>query len=295
MGQFISAKWQWRLILLGWLWSMAPSGVHASPTLEQIQATGLLKIAVREDAVPFGYQDLNQQWTGICIDFAELLKTEVVRQLNNPLILVKLYQSTLFNRFDLVADNGVALECGPNTIRTDLPERVTFSQPIFLTGTQFLVRADTAQRFNPQGSLEQVSIGVLRDTTTAQFIRQRYPQAQVQEFQGTTGRTRGVQSLQQEKIDAFASDGILLFGEALLLNLNLGQDYLIVPKIPLDCVRYGLILPSNDPAWATLVNQVLALPEAQVIYRKWVGSLLPVLQESNQTCRTASPSSTPGG
>ncbi|BFM40622.1 amino acid ABC transporter substrate-binding protein [Synechocystis sp. LKSZ1] len=294
MEQLISPKWQWLVILLGWLWSSCPSGAQASSTLEQIQATGLLKIAVREDAVPFGYQDLNQQWTGICIDFAELLKAEVVRQLNNPFILVKLYQSTLFNRFDLVTDNGVALECGPNTIRPDVPETVTFSRPIFLTGTQFLIRADSTKTFNPQGELDQVDIGVLRDTTTAQFLRQRYPQARLQEFQGITGRTRGVQALQQEKIDAFASDGILLFGEALLLNLNLGQDYLIVPKMPLDCIRYGLILPGNDPEWKALVNRVLALPEARAIYRKWVGSLLPVLQESNQACRTPSPSSTLG-
>jgi len=281
--------WRWQLILLSFLWSSAGLGAQASPTLVQIQRSGLLKIAVRADAVPFGYQDLNQQWTGICIDFAELLKTEVVRQLNNPFILVKLYQSTLFNRFDLVADNGVALECGPNTIRPDVPGGVTFSRPIFLTGTQFLIRAQTSKNFNPQGSLDQTTLGVLRDTTTAQFIRQRYPQAILQEFQGTTGRTRGIQSLQQEKIDAFASDGILLLGEALLLNLNLGQDYLIVPKLPLDCVGYGLILPGNDPAWEALVNQVLALPEAQLIYRRWMGSLLPLLNESHQACRPPSP------
>ena len=33
--------------------------------IQEIKKTGLLKIAVREDAVPFGYRDLNNNWTGI--------------------------------------------------------------------------------------------------------------------------------------------------------------------------------------------------------------------------------------
>jgi hypothetical protein len=100
--------------------------------LEEIKRTGLLRIAVREDAVPFGYRDLNENWTGICIDFLEILRNQVRRELDQPIILIKLFKSTLFNRFDLVNDKVVALECGPNTIRDNLSYNIDFSDPFFL-------------------------------------------------------------------------------------------------------------------------------------------------------------------
>ncbi|MFM7192984.1 MAG: amino acid ABC transporter substrate-binding protein, partial [Microcystaceae cyanobacterium] len=49
----------------------------APTVLETIRTTGLLKIAIREDAVPLGYRDLNNDWSGICLDFAAILKRQV--------------------------------------------------------------------------------------------------------------------------------------------------------------------------------------------------------------------------
>jgi len=43
--------------------------------------------------------------------------------------------STLQNRFDLLRDGTVQLECGPNRIRQGIAG-VTFSNPIYVTGTR---------------------------------------------------------------------------------------------------------------------------------------------------------------
>jgi polar amino acid transport system substrate-binding protein len=252
---------------------------------QEIQRTGLLKVAVREDAVPFGYRDLNNNWTGICLDFMALLKQEVIRKLDRPTILVKLFKSTLFNRFDLVDDGVVYLECGPNSIRANLDyKNVTFSEPFLLTGTQLLIREADKSRINPNSSLPGITIGVLRNTTNFQFIREKYPEATIQEFQGVTGRLRGVQALRQEKIDAFASDGILLLGEALLQNLALGTDYLMIPKIPLNCEAYGLILPNHDPEWKALVDETIKNYAARQLYQKWIGPVLPEIESAIKYC-----------
>ncbi|WLT37362.1 hypothetical protein NON20_15850 [Synechocystis sp. B12] len=42
----------------------------------------------------------------------------------------------------------------------------------------------------------------------------------------------GVEALMQGRIDAFAGDGILLFGEALVLDIPLGRSYRLYPPIP---------------------------------------------------------------
>ncbi|MEB3310102.1 MAG: amino acid ABC transporter substrate-binding protein [Snowella sp.] len=273
--------------------TLAPVQAQTTSVIEEIRRTGLLRVAVREDAVPFGYRDLNDNWTGICIDFIEILKNQVIQELNQPIILVKLFKSTLFNRFELVSDQVVYLECGPNTIRQDPPQEIAFSNPIFLTGTQFLIRADDRGRFRSNRSFKGLVIGGLRNTTNLRFVAEKYPQATIQEFQGTTGRLRGVQALQQGKIDAFASDGILLIGEALLQNLSLGREYLIYPKYPLDCEEYGLIIPQDDPQWQRLVNTAIANPATKEVYKKWIGPVFPAVEQTQNYCRQVDGSAVP--
>lgn len=262
-----------------------PVRAQETSVLEQIKRTGLLRIAVREDAVPFGYRDNDDNWTGVCIDFVEILRNQVRRELDQPIILVKLFKSTLFNRFELVKDKVVALECGPNTIRDNLSYKVDFSDPFFLTGTQFLIKAEDKNRIRLNTELNGITIGGLQDSTNLEFVATKYPLATIRKFQGVTGRQRGVQALRQGKIDAFVSDGILLIGEALLQNLPLGRDYLIVPEYPVECEQYGLILPSNDPQWRALVNKAIATKEAQDLYQRWIGPILPAIEQTRNYCR----------
>ena len=88
--------------------------------LTEIQKTKTLKIAMRRDAAPFGY--INTQaglWTGYCGDLANSLGQYLAQKLNIPagIEVVKL-PSDLDNRFELVRENTVHLECGPNTIQS---------------------------------------------------------------------------------------------------------------------------------------------------------------------------------
>lgn len=276
-----------RLIIGLLILSCLPYSVKAQEisVIEEIRRTGLLKIAVREDAVPFGYRDLNNNWTGICLDFVEILRNQVRQELDQPIILVKLFKSTLFNRFELVDSKVVFLECGPNTIRKDIAYKISFSDPIFLTGTQFLIKTEDKNKIRLNSDLKGITIGGLRDTTNLKFIIEKYPLATIREFQGVTGRLRGIQALQQGKIDAFVSDGILLIGEALLQNLSLGRDFSIFPEYPLECEEYGLILPSNDPQWQNLVNKAIANDDIQTLYQKWIGPVFPVIEQTRNYCR----------
>ncbi|ACK71410.1 extracellular solute-binding protein family 3 [Gloeothece citriformis PCC 7424] len=239
---------------------------------------------MREDAVPFGYEDLDNNLSGICLDVINLIKERVQEELNQEIILVKLFQSTLFNRFELIKDGVVYLECGPNTIRESPDLEVAFSAPFFVTGTQFIIPSGLENRFDADSSLADFTLGVLRNTTTQQLLASRYPQATIQEFQGITGRLRGIQAVQTGRIDAFASDGILLIGEATLQGLPIPEDYVLVPQPPLDCEYYGLILPKNDPQWRELVNSVIDNVKLKEILRKWVTVISPYLEETRNFC-----------
>jgi polar amino acid transport system substrate-binding protein len=248
----------------------------ASPTLagtvlDNIKQTGVLKVAIREDAPPFGYVDSNAKSRGYCLDFLALLRNKLNQVLGRDVIAIRLLKSNTNNRFELVGEGLVNIECGPNTIRQNISESVTFSPDFLTTGTQFLIKTSNANKINLESSLTNLRIGLIANTTTEEFITKHYPLAQQEKFQGVTARTRGVQALQQGKIDAFVSDGILLTGEAVRQNLSL-QEYSVIPEIPITRDRYGMIIPSNDPQWQNFVNNVIKSKESQRLLIKWFGT-----------------------
>lgn len=244
--------------------------VKAESILAEIQRTGILKVAVREDAAPFGYLDLNDDLKGYCLDFFALLRKQLVRNLNRPALSVKLFKSTADNRFSLVRSDIVYLECGPNTIDSENIEDTSFSTAFFVTGTQFLINNKNRDRFKLDQNLENVRLGVIKNTTTEKFITEMYPSAIIYRFSGVTARNRGVQAVSQGKIDAMISDGILLRAEAQRQELSASR-YPLIPNNPLTCDRYGMII-SKDAEWKDFVDSVIDSEESSVLYRAWFGN-----------------------
>ncbi len=243
--------------------------------LAQIQNNKTLKIAMRSDAAPFGYIEPQEGlWTGYCEDLTDSLGQYLAQKLNisSGIKVIKI-PSTPENRFELVKQGTVHLECGPNTIRTD-SEGFNFSDLFFASGTRFLVSNGNATKVNLENGLEGIQAGVIQDTTTAEFMQKTYPQAELVFFQGEKGRMQGVSAVTNGSIDAFASDGVLLSGEIDRQNLARG-NYQIIPKEPLTCDFYGLILPVGDRQWNNTVNAFLRTQRERTLFREWFGDYLP--------------------
>ena len=242
-----------------------------SRVLAEIENTQTLKIAMRSDAAPFGYIDDQQDiWTGYCEDFADSLGQHLADKLkiSAGIEVIKL-PSDLENRFELVQQNTVYLECGPNSIQKN-QEGVSFSNPFFASGTRFLVNNKNAAKIDPESSLAAVKTGVLQDTTTSEFVQKTYSGAEIVYFQGSKGRMEGVQAVANDNLDAFISDGVLLLGEIERQNLAL-ENYQLIPEEPLTCDFYGLILPQGDSQWRSTVNTFIRSEQVQKLQDKWLG------------------------
>lgn len=239
--------------------------------LSEIQRTGVLKVAIRRDAVPLGYVDDQGTWTGYCTDFANRFSQHLSQTLGfTQAIEVAELPSNLSNRFDLVREGTVHLECGPNSIRSDEPQ-IRFSKAFFVTGTQFL--ANPTSNFNPALPLQGQKVGVLENTTTASLVQRQYPQAEIVKFSGDRGRTLGVQAVINGEVDAFASDRILLEGELQQQEQTSGR-YTFSPDQPLSCDFYGLALPQADQSWSETVNEFIDSSTVKRIGARWFGDFL---------------------
>ncbi|MEO0405726.1 MAG: alpha/beta fold hydrolase [Cyanobacteria bacterium P01_A01_bin.135] len=240
--------------------------------LAEIERTGVLKVAFRKDAPPFGYINQDTAWDGYCGEMAIALGNYLTNALDSPtrVELVEL-TSTLQNRFDLVRDGSVHLECGPNTIRTDIAD-ITFSQSILTASTRFLISSSKADTVNPNLPLADTRLGVLQDTTAETLVRDRYPQATLIPFRGADGRQTAVQAVSSGQIDAFVGDGILSYAEL----IREGQDisnFTLVPERPLSCEFYGLILPDNDSTWKATVDTFLESDAENMVFDDWFGGV----------------------
>lgn len=235
------------------------------PVLEEIKRTGVLKVAVRSDAAPFGYLGDTGNWTGYCADFVKSFEQylEQKLRLSGGIQTVEL-PSSLENRYQLLQEDHVHLECGPNTIRSDI-EELTFSQPFFATGTQFLISNDKASQINGNSDLANLKIGVLKNTTTEQFVKEEFSDVEKLVFEGNEARSRAVKALKTNEIEALVSDSILAIAELERQGLA-ADDYTLLPKRPLTCDYYGMLLPNNDTQWRNLVNEFINGKRSEQIY-----------------------------
>ncbi|WP_233219910.1 alpha/beta fold hydrolase [Pleurocapsa sp. CCALA 161] len=235
--------------------------------LAQIRKTKTLKVAMRSDTAPFSYvDDRENEWTGYCGDLADSFGEYLEQRLNIAagIKVIKL-SSSLENRFELVRDNTVHLECGPNTITPDKQD-IVFSNPFLISGTRFLVAKNNAAKVDRE--LTGIRVGVLYGSTNADFLQENYPQAEAVYFRGKEGRVDAIEATVDGNIDAFISDGVLLQGEIEQQNLPL-KNYLLTPEQPLTCNFYGLILPEGQSKWKSLVNDFIAQKNRE-IQNRWL-------------------------
>ena len=252
------------------LFSLTSSSVRAESVLEEINRTGVLKVGIRDDVIPFGFRDINGKIGGICFDLVDLIRNELTNNIQRDIISTKLLISGLNNRFEIVDNKLVHLECGPNTIREIDNYQVTFSQPFFISGVRFIANEELAKKFvNSEG--KDLRIGLLRYTSTEKLVREKYPQAEFEYFQGERGSLRALQSLRRGQIDGFADDTILLIGESLRQKFPLGSrtGFVLTPTTSLSCELYGFILPVNNQDWVDLINSVIQSPQTQKVFQDW--------------------------
>lgn len=261
---------------------LLPLPGFGATVLEEIRRTGVLKVGIRQDAAPFGYVDEQGDWQGYCFDLANALQASLEEQMPGKEIQLEVVQSTLENRFEIVPDGTVHLECGPNTIRNDVPG-VTFSTAFFITGTHFLIKAENTEQFAFGSNLAGLRMGALTGTITENFISEKYPQAELVRFTGVTGRADGVGAVASNEIDGFFSDGILLIGEVVRQDLS-SDSYTLVPERPLTCDFYGLVLPAGDNQWRNTVNSFIDNQQAKEVWGNWFTALFPYVLLNLEHC-----------
>ena len=256
-----AAVWLVGVLLLG-----AAAPVMAETVLEKISRTRVLTAGTRLTSIPFAFINEKNEWIGFSIDLLEAIRARLERKLGKP---IKLERKEIdpVTRIPQVANRTIDVECGSTTYTRGRDETVDFSIPFFFTGTQLLVKKESGIKGVADVSGKRV--GATAGTTNEKALRASQPKADVVTFQD---HGSGFLALEQGRIVAFVSDGILLAG--LAAKARNPKDYAVVGDF-LSKDPYSCMVPENDSKWRDFVNHTLMelIDSGKFfeLYDKWFG------------------------
>ena len=247
--------------LLGPLAGMA----RAESVLQKISRTGTLTAGTPRSSFPFAYINEKKERVGFSVD----LVTEIHRRLEGELgkkIHLELKEVTPTTRIPMVINRTIDIECGSSTYTRSRDKTVDFSINFFYAGSRLLVKKESF--ISSLADLEGKRVGATRGTTNAKIIQTKQPRATLVLFES---HDQGFRALQQGKIDAYSTDGILLVGlAAKAANPDEFEVVDFFSKEPYSC-----ILPENDSKWADFVDHTLMelIEDGRYfkLYDKWFG------------------------
>jgi len=256
------AVWLAGLLLLG-----TATPVLAETVLEKIKRTGVLAAGTRGSNIPFAFIDEKNELRGFSIDLLEAIHARLEKKLGKQIRLDK-REVTNATRISIVVNRAIDIECSSTTYTRGRDEAVDFSITFFFTGSQLLVKQGSGIK-----SLADVAgkrVGVIPESTNEKAVRASQPKADVVTFQE---QAAAFLALEQGRIVAFASDGILLAG--LAAKARNPKDYEVVgdffSKDP-----YACVVPENDSKWRDFVNhtfmELIDNGKYFELYDKWLGA-----------------------
>ncbi|AFY99213.1 transporter substrate-binding domain-containing protein [Calothrix sp. PCC 6303] len=196
--------------------------------LREIQQRGYLTVAVKDNIYPLGFRDAEGKLQGLEIDLAKRLAKDLLGDSQ----AVKLRAVNNRDRMAEVLDNRVDIAIARFTATASRARLVNFSIPYYLDGTVLVTKNTSVDDF---GDLKKLKVGVLKGSSTISYIEYFIPSA---ELVGVDSYLTAQQSLEENKIDAFAADATVLSGwvrqypQYRLLETRLSTEPLcvIIPK-----------------------------------------------------------------
>src|SRR5438552_4896285 len=101
-------------VLLTTLW-VAWTGSASAGTLERIRHDKAIRLAYREDAPPFSYNDSSGMPAGFMVDLCDAVAKKLTQQLQLPALSVIYVPVTAVNRFEAIEQNKADLLCEPTS------------------------------------------------------------------------------------------------------------------------------------------------------------------------------------
>ena len=241
------------------------------PTLDKIRETGTIQLGYRETSRPFSFTGPDGRPAGYSVDVCVQVAAAVRQHLKLADLKVDWVAVTPAVRVARLVKGSIDLECGSTTITFGRMEQVAFSHMIMVDGGSLLATVDSG--ITAVKDLSGKRVGVIANTTTERALTAALAAIRVQaQIVNITDHGEGLQGLEGGRLEAYASDRLLLAG---LLATAKNPAKLRLSTELYSYEPYGLMLRRGDNAFQAQVNRALSAlyrsREIVPIYERWFG------------------------
>ncbi|HZL96608.1 MAG TPA: amino acid ABC transporter substrate-binding protein [Vicinamibacterales bacterium] len=254
---------------------MPGASLMAQGTLERIAARGEFRIGYDPDARPLSFVQDGEP-AGYSVDICRRIAVGVREHLRLPDMKVTYVEINLDNRFDAVVNGDIDIECASTTMTLGRQERVDFTLMTFVTGGTVLSMAKN--RVATMEDLAGKRVAVIRNTTSEAaleaHLKEKLIDARVIKVADSG---EGLSRLQRGDVDAYASDQVVLIGDAMkALDADPKLSFSFADEL-FSYEPYALTVRRNDAEFRLVANRVIAQlfrsGQFAQLYQDWIGSV----------------------
>jgi len=231
------------------------TGSALAGTLDEIAASGELKLAYRVEAPPFSSKAPDAAVPeGFTIDLCRIIARDIQLHLGLDTMKVTWVKVAADDRIAAVVNGRAHLECGITSVTLSRQEQVDFSNLFYATGASLMVlNSSEIRTVNDLGN-KRVSVveGTTTETVLTNALAERGIEARIVKV---SNHAEGLERLVNKNTDAMAADQATLFGIGFKSK---GENRLVITEDMLSFEPYALPLPRNDADFRLVVNRSLS-------------------------------------
>jgi glutamate/aspartate transport system substrate-binding protein len=261
--------------------ALAQGGEGLSPTLSRIKNAHVVHVGYRESSPPFSFLDEAHRPIGYSLELCEAIVEEIAAEVDDPDLKIEYVKVTADDRIPAVLQNKIDLECGSTTANAERSKQVAFSPLIFVAGTKLMVAKSSP--IAAVTDLKGKTVVVTKSTTNEIAMHNVDKKFQLGlNIVTADDHEQSYQMLVDGKVDAFATDDILLYG---LIAHHKSQDKLRVTGDYLSYEPYGIMFRKGEPEFSAVVERAFrklgSNHDLIPLYEKWFMRRLPTGERLN--------------
>jgi len=259
------------------------NGQELSGTLKRISDTGEFRIGYVPDTPPMSFLDGGESPVGYSISLCRHIGTSVSKALGlDGLTISYTPLVSMEDRINAIVNDEVDIECGATTLTLTRREQVDFTSMTFITGGAVLSRNGSA--INSILELSGKIVAVIRGTTTHSALREFISSNDMKiTLRMITTHDEGMELLNDEKVDGYASDRATLVGQVFR---SADRSKYAITRDVFSFEPYALMIRRGDTDFRLAADRALAsiYGDARIrrLYHDWFGRygepMTPVLE-----------------
>jgi ABC-type amino acid transport substrate-binding protein len=254
--------------------AMSAHAAELTGTLKKIHDDGVIVLGVREASIPFSYSN-GDRTIGYSQSIALAIVDDIKKTLAMPNLKVREVVITSANRFPMLVNNQIDLECGSTTHTRERESVAAFSNSFFQYAVRMIARKNAGITDFPD--LAGKAVVTTAGTSDERLVRQLNSEKQLNmRIASAKDHSDAFAAVKADRAVAFVMDEPILYG---FRATDPRPDDFIVTGTPLGYETYACMFRKGDAPFRELVNRVIAKMqtsgEAERLYNVWFTQPIP--------------------